>query len=64
MLTKSKKTLLQRGAQAESSRVKGNQENFTARGSQSQSFDDGVGFRLVSGQSSCLVHSLIQGPSC
>ena len=30
MLTKSKKTLLERGAQAESSRVKGNQENFTA----------------------------------
>ena len=63
VLTTSKKTLLQRGTQAESSRVKGNQENFTACGSQSQSFDDGVGFRLVSGQSSCLVHSLIQGPS-
>lgn len=30
MLTKSKKTSLERGAQAESSRVKGNQENFTA----------------------------------
>ena len=30
MLTKSKKTSLQRGAQAESSRVKGNQESFTA----------------------------------
>lgn len=30
MLTKTKKTSLQRGAQAESSRVKGNQESFTA----------------------------------
>ena len=57
MLTE-QETLLRRGARAEGSRVREPRRTALPRGLQSR-----VSFRVVSGQSSCLVHSLTQGPS-